>query len=91
MDNDVPMIEEYRVEAAMVHETKKSKYAMIVAVLCCIVAIVAIVGNIWIVDIFTTKYNSRTSEWLETVKVLVNQTTGTEVSDGETVEQFSPP
>ena len=29
--NDVPMIEEYKHESAMVHETKKSKYAMIVA------------------------------------------------------------
>ena len=91
MDNDVPMIEEYRAEAAMLHETKKTKYAMIVAVLCCIVAIVAIIGNIWIVEIFTTKYNSRTSEWLETVKVLVNQTTGAEVQNGKTVEQFTPP
>ena len=90
-EKDVPMIEEYRMESVMAHETKKSKYLLIVAVLCSIVAIVAIIGNIWIVDIFTTKYNSRTSEWLETVKVLVNQTTGTEVQNGKTVEQFAPP
>lgn len=90
-DKDVPMIEEYRMESAMAHETRKSKYLMIVAILCSIVAIVAIIGNIWIVEIFTTKYNSRTSEWLETVKVLVNQTTSAEVQNGKTVEQFTPP
>lgn len=89
--DDVPMIEEYRVDSMMAHETRKSKYLMIVAILCSIVAIVAIIGNIWIVEIFTTKYNSRTSEWLETVRVLVNQTTGAEVQNGEALEQFTPP
>ena len=92
-ENDVPMIEEFRHESAMVHETKKSKYAMIVAIVCCVVAIVAIIGNIWIVDIFTTKYNSRTSEWLATVQTLVNRITVTEVTDGytEILQQLPPP
>ena len=91
--NDVPMIEEFRHESAMVHETKKSKYAMIVAIVCCVVAIVAIIGNIWIVDIVTTKYNSRTSEWLATVQTLVNRITVTEVTDGytEILQQLPPP
>ena len=91
--NDVPMIEEYKHESAMVHETKKSKYAMIVAVVCCVVSIVAIIGNIIIVDIFTTKYNTRTSELLETVQALVNRITVTEVTDGytENIQQLPPP
>ena len=91
--NDVPMIEEYKHESAMVHETKKSKYAMIVAIVCCVVAIVAIIGNIIIVDIFTSKYNSRTSEWLATVQALVNRIAVTEVTDGNTeiLQQFPPP
>ena len=91
--NDVPMIEEYKHESAMVHETKKSKYAMIVAVVCCVVAIVAIIGNIIIVDIFTTKYNTRTSEWLATVQALVSRIAVTEVTDGytEILQQLPPP
>ena len=91
--NDVPMIEEYKHESAMVHETKKSKYAMIVAVVCCVVAIVAIIGNIIIVDIFTTKYNTRTSEWLATVQALVSRIAVTEVTDGytENLQQLPPP
>ena len=88
--DDVPMIEEYKVDYILAHETKKSKYLMIVAIICSFVAVVAIVANIWIVDIFTTKYNSRTSEWLDTVKVLVNHM-GTEVQNGEALEQFTPP
>ena len=91
--NDIPMIEEYKHESAMVHETKKSKYAMIVAIVCCVVAIVAIIGNIIIVDIFTSKYNSRTSEWLATVQALVNRIAVTEVTDGNTeiLQQLPPP
>ena len=91
--NDVPMIEEYKHESAMVHETKKSKYAMIVAIACCIVAIVSIIGNIITVDIFTTKYNTRTSEWLATVQALVSRITVTEVTDGytEILQQLPPP
>ena len=91
--NDVPMIEEYKHESAMVHETKKSKYAMIVAVVCCVVAIVAIIGNIIIVDIFTTKYNTRTSEWLATVQALVSRIAVTEVTDGytEILQQLPSP
>lgn len=91
MKDDVPMIEEYRVESMMLHETRKSRFMMIVAILCCIVAITAIIGNVWIVEIFTTKYNSRTSEWLETVKVLVNNQAGAEVQYAEAMEQFTPP
>ena len=41
--NDVPMIEEYKHESAMVHETKKSKYAMIAAIFANIVTIIALI------------------------------------------------
>ena len=92
-NNDVPMIEEYRHESEMVHSTKKSKYTMIVAIACCIVAIVSIIGNIKTVDIFTTKYNSRTSEWLATIQALVDRITVTGVTDGytEILQQLPPP
>lgn len=92
-EKDVPMIELYKVETALVHESKKSKYAMIVSIVCAVVAVVAIFANIRIVDIFTSKYNARTSDWLETVKVLVNRIPVTEVENAntETMEQLPLP
>ena len=80
---EIPMIEEYRHESAMVHETKKSKYA----------AIVAIVALVMVVKDFTTKYNARTNKWLDTIMTLVNRTTVTEVTDeySEILQQLPPP
>ena len=88
--NDVPMIEEFRHESAMVHETKKSKYAMIAAILANIVTIIALIVLLLVVKDFTTKYNARTNKWLDTIMALVNRT---EVTDGytEILQQLPPP
>ena len=91
--NDVPMIEEYRHESAMVHETKKSKYAIIAAVCANIVTIIALIVVFMVVNDFTTKYNARTNKWLDTIMALVNRTTVTEVTDeySEILQQLPPP
>lgn len=88
--NDVPMIEEYKHESAMVHETKKSKYAMIAAIFANIVTIIALIVLLLVVKDFTTKYNARTNKWLDTIMALVNRT---EVTDGytEILQQLPPP
>ena len=88
--NDVPMIEEYKHESAMVHETKKSKYAMIAAIFANIVTIIALIVLLMVVKDFTTKYNARTNKWLDTIMALVNRT---EVTDGytEILQQLPPP
>lgn len=91
--NDVPMIEEYKHESAMVHETKKSKYAIIAAVCANIVTIIALVVLLLVVKDFTSKYNARTNKWLDTIMALVNRTEVTEVTDGytEILQQLPPP
>ena len=91
--NDVPMIEEYKHESAMVHETKKSKYAIIAAVCANIVTIIALVVLLQVVKDFTSKYNARTNKWLDTIMALVNRTAVTEVTDGytEILQQLPPP
>ena len=91
--NDVPMIEEYKHESAMVHETKKSKYAIIAAVCANIVTIIALVVLLMVVKDFTSKYNARTNKWLDTIMALVNRTEVTEVTDGytEILQQLPPP
>ena len=88
--NDVPMIEEFRHESAMVHETKKSKYAIIAAIFANIVTIIALIVVFLVVQDFTTKYNARTNKWLDTIMALVNRT---EVTDGytEILQQLPPP
>ena len=92
-ENDVPMIEEFRHESAMVHETKKSKYAIIAAIFANIVTIIALIVVFLVVQDFTTKYNARTNKWLDTIMALVNRTAVTEVTDGytEILQQLPPP
>ena len=92
-NDDVPMIEEYRMNSAMAHETKKSKYAAVVAIVSSIVTIVAIIAIVLIVQDFTTKYNTRTNKWLDTIMTLVNRTTMAEVTEGyaEILQQCPPP
>lgn len=91
--NDVPMIEEYRHESAMMHATKKSKYAIIAAICANIVTIIALIVVFLVVQDFTTKYNARTNKWLDTIMALVNRTAVTEVTDGytEILQQLPPP
>ena len=92
-NNDVPMIEEYRMESAMAHETKKSRYAIIAAIVANVVTVIAIVALVMVVKDFTTKYNARTNKWLDTIMALVNRTEVTEVDNGytEIIQQLPPP
>ena len=91
--NDVLMIEEYRYESAMMHATKKSKYAIIAAIFANIVTIIELIVVFLVVQDFTTKYNARTNKWLDTIMALVNRTAVTEVTDGytEILQQLPPP
>ena len=91
--NDVPMIEEYRHESAMIQGTKKTKYATIAAIAANIVTIIALIVLLLVVQDFTTKYNARTNKWLDTIMALVNRTAVTEVTDGytEILQQLPPP
>lgn len=92
-ENDVPMVEEYRVESIIVHASRISRNAKIICICAMIVVVSSIIGMVSVVDIFTTKYNSRTKEWLDTLSVLANRIHITEVRDAntETLQQLPPP
>lgn len=77
--DDVPMIEQYKVDTTIVHTSKIVRDVKI------IVAIV-MVTIIAIVFIFVSNYNARTKDWLNTIAALQN--TGVQ---NETVQQFAPP
>lgn len=82
MKDDVPMIEQYKVDAVMAYACRIVRDVKI------IIAIV-MAAVIAIVYIFVSKYNMRTSEWLKTIAE-IRQTTVAEVQDGKTeaVQQF---
>ena len=88
---DIPMIEQYKVDMELMHAAKTRRAAVVISVLCAIIVLASIIGNILIVDIFTTKYNSRTKDWLDTVKILVEHTGAGGTNEGtETIQQFPP-
>ena len=90
--NDTPMIEEYRVEAALVHASKTAKHAHILAMCCVVLVLAALICNVLIVNIFTTKYNDRTERWINAYREMVlSLTEGTENENAGKVQQFSPP
>lgn len=89
-NNDVPMIEEHRVESSIVHASKMSRNATIISVCATVVAIIAIASNVFIVNIFTSKYNERTSSWIDAFVWMAERLNVPEVTD-ETVQQFAPP
>lgn len=82
-ENDVPMVETYKVESSLIHSSKTRKAAVIISILATICILCSIVGNILIVDIFTTKYNARTKDWIDLVKEMVNRPAVTEVENAE--------
>ena len=89
--NDVPMIEQYKVDMMLVNAAKTRRAALIISILAAIIVLASIIGNILIVDIFTTKYNSRTKDWLDTVKILVEHTGAGGTNEGtEVIQQFPP-
>lgn len=77
--DDVPMIEQYKIDTTIVHTSKIVRDVKI------IVAIV-MVTIIAIVFIFVSNYNARTKDWLNTIAAL--KSTGVQ---NETVQQFAPP
>ena len=91
-NNDIPMVEKYKVEAALVHSAKSRRAAVAVSILAAICIIGSIIGNVLIVDIFTSKYNARTKDWIDLAKELARGTAITEVADETaTVQQYAPP
>ena len=90
---DTEMIELYKVEGAIVHASEMSKNAKIICIIAGVIAALAIVANVFIVQIFTTKYNARTKDWLDTTRLLIERISVTEVTNeyAEDLQQFSPP
>ena len=96
--NDVPMIEEYRVQAALVHASKTAKHAHILSIICVLLVLVALVCNmvtsIRTVDIFTTKYNDRTEKWISAYMDMVQKLVDAGGYDNEfagEIQQLSSP
>ena len=94
---EVPMVEQYKVEASLVHASKTAskarKAAVIISILATVCILGSIIGNVVIVDIFTSRYNSRTKDWIELAKALAGRTAVMEVEDAytEEMEQLSLP
>ena len=95
--NDIPMIEEYRVQAALVHASKTAKHAHILSIICIVLVLVALVCNmvtsIRTVDIFTTKDNDRTEKWINAYMDMVDKLTeagGIDNATAEEIQQLSP-
>jgi len=93
VQEEVPMVEQYKVESSLVHASKTRKAAVIISILATVCILASIIGNAVIVDIFTTKYNTRTKDWIELVKAMAGKTAVMEVEDAytETMEQLSLP
>ena len=93
VQEEVPMVEVYKVETSLVNASKTRRAAVIISILATICILASIIGNVVIVEIFTSKYNSRTKDWIDLAKVLAGKTAVTEVDNAytETMEQLSLP
>ena len=90
---EVPMVEQYKVESSLVHASKTRRAAVIISILATVCIIASIIGNVVVVEIFTSKYNTRTKDWIDLAKALAGKTAGTEVDNAytEKMEQLSLP
>lgn len=90
---EVPMVEQYKVESSLVHASKTRRAAVIISILATVCILASIIGNVVIVEIFTSRYNSRTKDWIELAKALAGKTAVTEVDNAytEKMEQLSLP
>lgn len=90
---EVPMVEQYKVESSLVHASKTRRAAVIIIILATVCILASIIGNVVIVEIFTSRYNSRTKDWIELAKALAGKTAVTEVDNAytEKMEQLSLP
>ena len=88
-EKKVPMVPKYQAERDKVYHTKMTRYMLIA------VALIVIGFSIFAVcmvkqancmvkqaDIFVTGYNSRTKDWLNTIRELQGSAAVTEVIDG---------
>ena len=86
-EQDVPMIELYKVEGMMVHTSRIVRN-------CVIGIIVGFLAIVSIVFIFTSKYNERNQNWLEVYnRLLESRYPVAEVlhENTENIQQLSPP
>ena len=86
-EQDIPMIELYKVEGMMVHTSRIVRN-------CVIGIIVGFLAIVAIVLIFTSKYNERNQNWLEVYnRLLESRYTVAEVlhENTENIQQLSPP
>ena len=86
-EDEVPTIELYKVESIIVHASKMSRNALIGFV-------ISLAAIVIVVAIFTSRYNARTKDWLDTIKMLVNRPAVTEVLQDENsgnIQQSSSP
>lgn len=83
-ENDVPMVELYKVDATMAHAEKIVRDVKIIVAIC----LVTIIG---IVFIFVSKYNERTSDWLKTYNMLRSGQTEVWNGNAETIQQLPSP
>lgn len=88
--NDTPMIELHKVEGAIVHASKWGRIALIVCICATIAITSSFFGIVRVVDIFTTRYNERTTGWIGAFMELADRLGVPEVAD-ETIQQLSPP
>lgn len=81
---DVPMVEQYKVDTAIIHASRIVRDVKIIVAVCmaCIIALVLI---------FVSYYSARQREFLNTINMLTSTTTTAEVQNANTVEQFAPP
>ena len=87
---DVPMVEQYKVDAAIVHASKLGKIALIICICASIAIASSFFGIVRVVDIFTTRYNERTTGWIAAFMELADRLGVPEVAD-DTIQQFAPP
>lgn len=80
----VPMVEQYKVDNAIIHASRIVRDVKIIVAVCmlCIISLVMI---------FVSYYSARQRDFLNTINMLVpNTTTMAEVQNGN-MEQFAPP
>ena len=92
------MIEQYRVEGALVHASKTAKHSHWLSIICIVLVVIALVCNmvtsIRTVDIFTTKYNDRPEKWIIAYMDMVNKLVKAGGLDNEytgEIQQLSSP
>ena len=90
---EVPMVEQYKVESSLVHASKTRRAAVIISILATICILASSIGTVVIVEIFTSKYTSSTKDWIDLAQALAGKTAVTEVDNAytEKMEQLSLP